>query len=183
MELSNPAIQKMIKFVESPIEFNKKTESISVCDERDLFWPTNKTEHCYLVKYTVDGDKYIGFTGPVTWSFAGIDFSKMTIDQLYETYCGWFIVFHTINSAEYEKHNEGKDESVIVGQLLINGFSEIKKLQNAFIGGRNYYEFSVTKNEQKFKIVGTIEELQQYPYNYILPFYEYIGIGWNPMDK
>lgn len=183
MDLSNLAIKKMVEWIESPMEFNKRPESAMVYDERDLFWPTNKTEHCYLIKYIVDNELYIGFVGPVTWSFIGIDFTKMTIDQLYETYCGWFIVFHTINSSEYTKLKEGFDEVLFNTILIGEGYQEINKLQNAFIGGNNYYEFSVKKDNNKSKIVGTCDNWESYPADYILPFYEYIGIGWNPLDK
>lgn len=183
LDLSNPGIRKMVDWINHPNEFNKKPDSAVVFDERDLFWPTQQNEHCYLIKYTVDGVEYIGFTGPTTWSFIGIDFSKMTIDNLYETYCGWYIAFYTFNSKEYNKEKEGENESVVLNKLVSEGYSEINKLQNLYIGTNNYYEFSAIKNGQKIKIVGIEDDLHEYSFDHLLPFYEYIGIGWNPLDK
>jgi hypothetical protein len=179
----NPLITKMLDWIEHPMEFNKKPDSIEIFDERDLSWPTKQPERCALVKFRVDDDEYIGFTGPITWCFIGIDFSKMSIDSLYETYCGWHIEFATINSKDYDDSQVGKTEIEVINKLIIDNYTNIQTLQNTLIGGNNYYEFEAEKNGKKTKVVGTEKELIEYPIEHILPFYEYIGITWNPLDK
>ena len=183
IDLSNPSLKKMVDWIEHPMEFNKKPDSAIIFDERVLFWATQEIEHCTLVKFSVDGKEYIGFTGPITWCFLGIDFNKMSIDNLYETYCGWHIAFATLNSNEYDKLKEGNDLEVVKQKLAKDNYADIEKLQNVFLGGQNYYEFSATKNGLKIKIVGVEDDLQEYKHDYILPFYEFIGIRWNPLDK
>jgi|SRR5690554_108261 len=182
LDLSNLGIKKMVEWIQHPMEFNRKPDNAIVFDERNLFWPTQKSEKCYLIKYTIDNVEYIGFTGPTTWSFIGIDFKKMSIENLYETYCGWYIAFFTSNSKEYEKSKEGLNEKIILEKLKLENYSEINKLENIFIGGNNYYEFSAMKNGIKIKIVGTEDNFREYSLEHILPFYEYIGIGWNPLE-
>ena len=183
LDLSNPTIKKMVEWIEHPMEFNKKPDTAIIYDQRELFWPSQKKEICSLVKFTVDGEEYIGFTGPTTWCFIGIDFNKLSVEQLYERYTGWFIAFFTINSDTYDKTLEGTNESKVIEQLHRNGLDEIKVLQKAFIGGNNYYEFSADEGGEQLKVVGVEGDMQEFPKDYILPFYEYIGIGWNPLDK
>lgn len=136
-----------------------------------------------MIKFTVDNEEYIGFTGPITWCFIGIEFNKLSIEQLYERYTGWFIAFYTINSESYQKSLEGTNEANVIDKLHRRGFNEIKTIQKAFIGGENYYEFTAQEAGKKVIIVGTENDLQEFEIDHILPFYEYIGIGWNPLDK
>jgi hypothetical protein len=183
IDLSIPSIKRMVDWIQDPAEFNKKPDAAAIFDERNLFWPTQKTEYCVLIKFSVDGQEYIGFTGPITWCFIGVDFNKMSTDNLYETYCGWHIAYVTLNSGEYNKANVGSNLETIMEKLRKDNYTDIRKLQNIFIGGQNYYEFGATRNGDKVIIVGVEDDLQEYKHDYILPFYEYIGIGWNPLDK
>lgn len=183
IDLSNNAIKRMVEWIAHPMEFDKEPESAVIFDERNLFWHTNQTEYCSLIKFVVDKEEYIGITGPITWCFIGVDFNKMTIDNLYETYCGWHIVFASINSKDYDKKMEGINEMLIIEKLSSENFKVLKKLQNVFIGGNNYYEFLAEKDGNKIKLVGTENEMIEYSIAHILPFYEYVGIGWNPLDK
>jgi hypothetical protein len=183
IDLSNPSIKSMVDWIQHPTEFNKMPDTAVIFDERNLFWATQKTEHCALIKFSVDGQEYVGFTGPITWCFLGVDFNRMSIDSLYETYCGWHIAFATLNSKEYNKVDEGSNFETVAQKLAKSNYADIQKLQNVFIGGQNYYEFSATQNGAKVKIVGVEDDLQEYKNDHILPFYEYIGIGWNPLDK
>jgi hypothetical protein len=183
LDLKNPSIKKMVDWIEHPMEFNKKPDTAIIFDQRELFWPSQQNEICSLIKFSLDGDEYIGFTGPTTWCFIGIDFTKLTVEQLYERYTGWFIAFFTINSDNYDKSLEGTNENIVIEQLRRNGLDQISTVQKTFIGGNTYYEFIADEGGQKIKVIGTEEDLQEFPMEYILPYFEYIGIGWNPLDK
>jgi hypothetical protein len=183
IDLNNPLIKKMVEWIEHPMEFNKKPETAIILDQRELFWPSQKKEICALIKFTVDNNEYIGFTGPTTWCFIGIDFKKLTIEQLYERYTGWFIAFFTKNSESYQKSLEGTNEKVVFDQLYRNGYDEIRTIENVYLGKDNYYEFIADEGGRKIRVVGVENDLNEFEMDYILPFYEYIGIGWNPLDK
>lgn len=182
LDLSNPIVKKMVDWIEHPMEFGKKPDSIEIINKRTLFWPSQRNEECYLLKFSVDNSEYIGFTGPTTWCFFDIDFSKVSFEELYIRYTGWFIAFFTINSENYDKSLEGTNEEKVIDSLRRTGLSDIKTLQKAFIGGNNYYEFSADKGGQKLKVVGIENEMQEYPSDSILPYFEYIGIGWDPLN-
>ncbi len=182
LDLNNPVIKKMVEWIEHPMEFGKKPDTAKIVDERVLFWPSQQKESCYLIEFTSDKEYYIGFTGPITWCVIGIDFKKLTFEQLYERYTGWFIAFFTLNSKAYDKSQEGSNEVKVVEQLQKKGLTDITTLQKANIGGNNYYEFLAEKGGEKIKIVGIENDLHEYKEEYILPFFGYIGIGWNPLD-
>jgi hypothetical protein len=182
LDLTNPVINKMVEWIEHPMEFGKKPDTAKIIDERILYWPTQQKERCYLVEFTSDEKYYIGFTGPITWCFIGIDFKKLTFEQLYERYTGWFIAFSTLNSKTYDKSQEGLNEKMVIEQLHKNGLTDIATLQKIYIGGDNYYEFLVDKGGAKIKVVGVENDLHEREKEYILPFFEYIGVAWNPLD-
>ena len=110
-------IEKMIEWIKHPLEFGKKPDEISILDKQTLFWPSQKQEECYLIKYSVDKEEYIGFTGPISWSFFDIDFTKLNNKDLYIRYTGWCVVFYTINSEGYDKSKEGSDEAKVISSL------------------------------------------------------------------
>lgn len=182
IDLSDPIIKKMVDWIEHPMEFGRKPDSIEIIDKRTLFWPSQKNEDCFLLKYSVDGKEYIGFTGPITWSFFDIDLSKVSYEDLYVRYTGWFIAFFTINSENYDKSKEGNNEEKVIDSLRKTGLSDIKTLQKAYIGGNNYYEFVADEGGQKLKVVGIENEMKEYPIDAVLPYFEYIGIGWDPLN-
>ena len=182
LNLSNPAIKKMVKWIAHPMEFNKLPDSAEIFDERELFWPSQKMEKCYLIKFVVDGEEYIGFTGPITWCFFAIDFSKMTIQSLYEAYCGWFITFATVNDDNYDKTKEGYNREIIDEDLEDEGYSNITLRQNVVIAGENYYDFLAEKDGVKYQVVGTQGAMVAHDMSYILPLYDYIGVAWNPLE-
>jgi hypothetical protein len=182
VNLSNPIIKKMVDWIEHPMEFGKKPDSIKIIDERMLFWPSQQKEQCYLCEYTVDGENYIGFTGPTTWTFFAVDLTKLTKEEIYLRYTGWFICFFTINAETYEKSKEGLNEEKVKADLMLAGLGELTCNQKAFIGGNTYYEFTAHEGLEKVKVVGTEGDMHKRPIDYILPFYEYIGIGWDPLN-
>ena len=182
LNLKNPIIKKMVDWIEHPMEFNKKPETIEIIDERDLFWPTQKVEKCYLLKFKIDNSDYIGFTGPITWTFLNIDFNKLSKEELLLRYTGWYTVFATINSETYDKSLERANQEKIIDSLKQQGFSNIELLQNACLGGENYYEFKCQKGNENLKVVGTEDNLTQFKADHILPFFEFIGVQWGPFD-
>ena len=182
LDLSNPIIKKMVDWIEHPMEFGKKPDSIEIVDQRSLFWPSRKNEDCYLLKYTVDDKEYIGFTGPISWSFFFIDLSKVSYEDLYIRYTGWYIAFYTTNADNYDKSLEGSNEKAVIESLQRSGLSEIKTLQKTLMGGDNYYEFSAEKGGQKIKMVGIENDMYEYPFDAVLPYFEYIGLSWGPFN-
>jgi len=38
----------MVDWIEHPMEFGKKPESINIIDERTLFWPSQQKEKCWI---------------------------------------------------------------------------------------------------------------------------------------
>ncbi|WP_347069966.1 hypothetical protein [Flavobacterium sp. WV_118_3] len=182
LDMTNPIIKEMVEWIEHPLEFNKKPDSAIILDQRELFWPTHNYELCSLVKFSVDGTEYIGFTGPITWCFFSIDFTKLSVEQLYERYTGWYIAFSVSNSDSYDKSLEGTNGAIVIEQLRSTGLEEIITVEKIYIGGFNYYEFSAIDNGQKVRVVGTEDNMQKYPMDYILPYFERIGIDWNPLD-
>jgi len=48
LDLNNPIIKKMVDWIEHPMEFGKKPESINIIDERTLFWPSQQKEKCWI---------------------------------------------------------------------------------------------------------------------------------------
>ncbi|WP_420572467.1 hypothetical protein [Kordia sp.] len=182
LDLKNPIIKQMVEWLEHPMEFGKKPDAIEIVDKKSLFWPSQQQEDCYLLKYTFDGDEYIGFTGPTTWSFLGIDFSKVTHEELYLMYTGWFIAFFTSQSEGYDKSMEGNNEAEVIKYLEASGYENVETLQKVYLGERNYYEFSANSDGEKIKLVGIDDETDEYPADSILPFYHYIGTVWDPMN-
>ena len=182
LDLGNPIIKKMVDWIEHPMEFGKKPDSIKIIDERTLFWPSQQKEKCYLCEYTVDGEKYIGFTGPTTWTFFAVDLAKLTKEEIYLRYTGWFICFFTINSETYDKSQEGLNEEKVKADLMRTGLTELTCNQKAFIGGNTYYEFTAEEGSEKLKVVGTEGDMHERPLDYVLPYYEYIGIAWDPLN-
>ena len=182
LNLDNPIIKKMVDWIEHPMEFGRKPDSIKIIDERILFWPSQQKEKCYLCEYIVDGDKYIGFTGPTTWTFFAVDLGKLSKEEIYLRYTGWFICFFTINSETYDKTKEGLNEEKVKSDLRRTGLVDITCNQKALLGGNTYYEFTADEGGEKIKVVGTEGDMHERPISYILPYYEYVGIGWDPLN-
>jgi hypothetical protein len=182
LNLDDPIIKKMIDWIEHPMEFNKKPDCIEIFDQRDLFWPTQKIEKCYLLKFSINNKEYIGFTGPISWCFLDIDFTKLKKEDLYMRYTGWFTVFATINSGNYNKSQEGSNKDLVVKKLEKQAYSDIEVLQSANLGGENYYEFKCKKDNEVLKVVGTQNNLSSFKMDHILPFFEFIGIQWEPFN-
>ncbi|MDG1330922.1 MAG: hypothetical protein P8P74_01220, partial [Crocinitomicaceae bacterium] len=105
-----------------------------------------------------------------------------SFEEMYVRYTGWFIAFFTKNSSSYDKSLEGTNENEVIQQLLKSGLSEISVIQRAFIGGNNYYEFSAIEGGKKIKVVGIESDMHEHSFDAVLPYYEYIGIGWDPLD-
>lgn len=182
IDLSNPVIKKMVEWIEHPMEFGKKPIKIEIVNERILFWPNNQKEKCYLLRFTVDNEEYLGFTGPITWCFFGIDFKKLSFDDMYERYVGWYIAFYNLQSDTYEKEKEGLNEKKVIDDLMKTGLFDIQVIQKVYLGGETYYEFTADEGGKKIKIVGTEGNMSEFDINYVLPFYQRIGIDWDPLS-
>jgi tetratricopeptide (TPR) repeat protein len=171
--------QSMIEWIAHPMEFGKKPDRIEIVDSRDLFCPSKKVEKCYLLKYTVDNKEYIGFiTRAITWSFLQIDFSKLSFDELYLRYMGWFVTFLTINAENYNKNLEGSNQDTIIANLESKGYTDMQVITHICMAEVNYYEFRC----KDVTVVTNGEEIKEYPTDHILPFYEFVGQIWRPFD-
>jgi hypothetical protein len=183
LDLKNPIIAKMVEWIEHPLEFNRRPESISIVASRDLFCPTQEVEECHLLKFTMDGgEEYIGFTGPITWCFLDIDFNALSPDDLFLRYIGWYVAFGYYNQEDYDKSKEASNWQKVLAKQTKKGYGEISILQNLYMANENYYELSAIKNGKEVRLVGTEKNMGECPKDYILPFYEFIGEIWSPFD-
>jgi len=55
-------------------------------------------------------------------------------------------------------------------------------LQKAYIAGNTFYEFTANENGEKIFVAGVEKELIKYPGDYLLPYFEYIGQIWDPLN-
>jgi len=177
-------LEKMFNWIKHPAEFGKKPDSIELFDKRELYFPNNSNEMCYLYKFHVDGIMYIGFCNScTTWCFFGIDFTKLTIDELYLRYIGWYIDF--FNPNKYKSFPNKILKSSIY-KLNKEGYTDIKLLDSMCVVGVDnlyYYIFQCKKDDKPCKLVGLVGvDMKVYENGSILPFYEFIGLDWNPFD-
>ncbi|MCW3085832.1 MAG: hypothetical protein JWP12_3198 [Bacteroidetes bacterium] len=191
---SNPAvINEMTKWIEHPMEFNKSPEHIEIVAEAKLMWITQEIEDCYLLKFTVKGheQEYIGFTGPITWCFIGIDFSKLSHEELFLRYTGWHLAFCSQDS------KPEADELQTLEEVEKKMLKKLEKYQanisiqsKVYLGDDYYYSIKCylkntvkkTISEEASIFVGPANDLQYSNSSAILPFFRYLGKMWDPFN-
>ena len=177
------AIEEMTQWIESPMEFGKKPTEIHVLDSKKIFWPSKEIEEAFLIKYTMsDGEEYIGFTGPVTWSFFDIDFKSLSKEDLYERYTGWFICFISHNSNSTNKSDLASDKDHMVEKLKALGYQDLIVNQNVLIANENFYEIKAVKEGHIKFVVGSVSQHIEYDSSTALPLYAFAGEMWNPLN-
>ena len=183
IDMNDPVIKKMCDWIEEDANFGVKPDSIEVIARRLLDWPlSEQKEKIHLCKYSIDQKEYIGFTGPASWTFVDTDLSSLSHDDLYTRYKGWFI---TSKAEKFDRDNTFKDasnESELVLALSRRGITEFTCNRKLFFEGETFYEFIGKKQDDSIKIVGTKGDMNERPIDYILPYYEYIGNFWKPIN-
>lgn len=177
-------LEQMRTWVKSPMEFGQEPTKISIVDRRVLYWPNQRNEECCLIDFEMtDGTTYIGFSGPITWSFREIDFSVLSLEELYLRYTGWYIAFsnHNASKRDMDQSKFQDDSGLLLSLLGSHGYHQVEMKQHVHINGDNYFEFKAFKKEE-FRIVGVKNEYSVYSYNAVLPLYEYLGEIWNPFE-
>lgn len=90
------ALSDMAKWLAHSKEFSEKPVEQQIIYEREISWPWEKHPvKIFLIEYKLrNGLEGIGFTGPTTWSFAGVeDWKALTPDDWVYCYVGWYIQF------------------------------------------------------------------------------------------
>ena len=174
------AVNNMSTWIESKNGFGKWPEKIEIVAEKKLYWPTQKYENCYLLKFVIDKKEYVGFTGPATWAFKHVSYSGLTVNSLFARYTGWFIAEVYQKSSQYDPELEGLDKAQVLDALLKQGYTGMQVLQNIAPGKINYYMISCMKDNAPVIIAGTAGELHAFSPGHVLPLYEFIGVKWNP---
>ena len=193
MSTNKKIIEKMSDWIAHPMEFNKRPEHIEIVAEKKLMWITQEVEDCYLVKFTMKDNltEYIGFTGPITWCFIGIDFSKLSHDELFLRYTGWYLAFCARDSKP-----EPEEEKVLIEQEE-KVLKKMKKYQanitieeKIYLGDEYHYSIKCylkntvlkTISEDASIFVGPVNDLRYIFSGGILPFYKYLGQLWDPFN-
>lgn len=189
--MSQAMIQKMIEWIEHPMEFNCKPDNIEIVDERKLLWLNNQQEDCCLVKFSFKDDPqiYIGFTGPITWCFIGIDFTNCSFEELYLKYTGWYIAFTTkdiIPNEELQASLQESEKKYL--KKWSTYYAKPTIIDKVFIGDEYQYHLQgffkntvlKTASETPTNIYGNAKRNVVDIKNISLGFYDYLGKMWNP---
>ena len=189
MSTNKAIIEKMSEWIGHPMEFNKRPEHIEIVAKKKLMWITQEVEECYLLKFTMKDNptEYIGFTGPITWCFIGIDFSKLSHDELFLRYTGWFLAFCSADSkpeASELKAVEETEKKML--EKLKKSYTNVTISEKTFLGDDYYYSIRCNltdsaKEEVSF-FVGPAKDLQPASSGAILPFFTYLGNMWDPFN-
>jgi hypothetical protein len=182
-ESEKRAIQDMTEWIESPMELNESPTTISIRDSRKIVWPSEEIVAAYLVDFTDSkGEKYVGFTGPITWTFFSINYDKLSNEELYNLYTGWFICFY---SSQEENKNDEKsqaDQKLMAEKIKQLGYQDFKIEIKIQMAEQTFFEISAKKDGKDKFIVGTINDMVEYDSYVILPLYKYIGELWDPLN-
>ena len=95
------AVEAMSDWLASPMEFGERPADCEVVFQKKLPWFGGGPEICFLVRYRMrDRKEFIGFTGPITWSFLGVPMSEVDAvasssryQALVNLYYGWYAAF------------------------------------------------------------------------------------------
>lgn len=181
-DLSHPAVKQMVDWIKNPLQFGQDPDEIMIIDDRDLYWPSQEIKRCYLIAYSVNGDYFIGFAGPTVWTFFNIDYSVLSIEELYLRYLGCYI-------ATFFPRPEGDRSIATDPELLVffkhlrtKGYSDVTCTQRKNFKGIVYYEIYGKNALNEVIIIGTSENYEATNSMTELPFYERIGKDWEPFD-
>jgi hypothetical protein len=179
-DLSHTAVRQLVDWIKSPLEFGKAPDGLVIIDERKLFWPTREVLDCYLMAYTVDSKNYVGLAGPTPWTFFGIDYSSLTMEELYLIYVGWYIA--TFTPPPETDHTIDKDPSLIelIDYMKGDGFHNPVCVQRINLNGVVYYEIHAEHAKGKSVIVGSDGDFNDTWEPKVLSLYEKIGQDWDP---
>jgi hypothetical protein len=94
----------MASWLASSTEHGGAPESVRVVFEDRIAWPgQDEPEQVFLVEHTMaDGARGIGFTGPTTFSFTGVDLEGIEPEELVTLYVGWFVAFTARSAGSFD---------------------------------------------------------------------------------
>ncbi|MCB9766066.1 MAG: hypothetical protein H6739_40195 [Alphaproteobacteria bacterium] len=103
-------------WIAHPMEYGRPAEALEIVYRKVLPWGDSKTK-VFLVKWRMDGgDAFVGITGPFTWSFLGLDLSRLEPlkastrwRRLVNLYVGWYACFL---AAQQPGHAEARAASL-----------------------------------------------------------------------
>lgn len=187
------AINEMANWLASPTEFGEKPIEAHVIYENEILWAKGEAKKVFLIHYKMkDGTEGVGFTGPITRSFIGIDCVNFIPEDLIYCYTGWYLlsIFSSLETysdelSDDEKQRftetlktEGYDNPILKDQFTLYDEDENETKQ--------YYVAEVIENGVSFYAVGTKDEYDLYEKDFppmtLSPFYYYVGEKFDPFN-
>ncbi|GHO49687.1 hypothetical protein [Ktedonospora formicarum] len=190
------AVNEMENWLAHPMEFGEKPREAYVIYENEVKWPSVGLTQAFLVQYELsERIKGIGFTGPITWSFIGIDWeswSSFTPEELMYCYAGWYTQFTLSHREDYLRESSHEAKQAFFERLKIDGYKDAS-LKDQFTldndeGGTSFYTVEVRKGGVHYYAIGTVEEYNLYgkdlaPMKHLPPFYYYLGKELDPFAQ
>lgn len=177
------ALKEMTDWLKSPMELNQKPKTISIRDSRTILWLSNQKEKFYLIDYTdSEGNEYVGFTGPITWSFYGVDYTNLSNEDIYNLYTGWCISFSANKMQDKNDPRFAQQRKAMMTKLENLGYQDIEIKSEIIIVDEVFFEIKGTKEGDKKWIVGRLSDPKEYDDDIILPFYRHMGEMWGPFN-
>lgn len=188
------ALNEMADWLSHSQEFGEKPVKLQIIYERDVSWPCEGYPiKIYLIKYRMkNGWEGVGFTGPITWSFTGLDdWQTLTPEDLVYCYTGWYIQFFFIGYQGAYKIDNNKQAEQVVLDLMGKGIisSSYYKVCDVFPLGDDltYYVIEVIRNGTPVYLVGTKDNYIFYNKNFppmkLSPLFYFLGKTFNPFRE
>lgn len=188
------ALNEMADWLSHSQEFGEKPVKQQIIYERDISWPCEGYPiRIYLIKYRMkNGFEGIGFTGPITWSFTGLDdWQALTPEDVVYCYTGWYIQFFFIGYQGASKIDNNKQAEQVVFDLMEKGIisSSYYRVCDVFPLGDDltYYVIEVVRNGNPVYLVGTKDNYIFYNKTFapmkLPPLFYFLGKTFNPFRE
>jgi hypothetical protein len=163
-------------------------------DETEVSWPFEEQPvKIFLIHYRMrNGLEGIGITGPITWSFLGLDdWTQLTPEDWVYCYVGWFIQFFFINSQTYLQINNKEKAESFVSDLIKQGIIEAQfyRICDVLQLGEDltYYAIEAICQGEQVYLVGTQENYifynKDFPPMQLPPLLYFLGKTFNPFSR
>jgi hypothetical protein len=170
----------LMDWISDPLQFGIKADRMVTLDERKLYWLTGESVVCYLIAYSINQESLVGFSGPIVWSFLNIDVSKLTLEELYIRYVGWYIATHMENKDDNRSIVRDPELEKFIKQLKAEGYKNILCQQLISCKFGVYYQLKAKMDNKDIVFVSKDKDYNVLGPTDILPLYERIGKDWNP---
>jgi len=194
------AIREMTEWLSHPMEYGRPPEEVSVYYRKKLPWFGSPEEKVFLMSWTMDnGDSFIGFTGPTTWSFAGIPmaevkgmYKKTHKLDLINLYAGWHLAWMlSEDNPSCRKPDPGLQEKTLKG-LEEQGWTDLQYSTYIKVGENEHFVYSGRKREKDFHIhvkyekgglqpMGNRSIEKSTPVNGRIPLFFWLGVYYGPI--